>query len=68
MSHTATIAKRVKVKRSCCKSGPRCKRCPVVLKRLSDDGYAERVGKRDYLIVIQVPKPAMKRARARKAH
>ena len=35
-------AKLVKAKKRCCKSRPRCKRCPVVMKRLSKAGLAER--------------------------
>ncbi len=67
MGHTATTHRKpVKVKRTCCKSGPRCKRCPLVLKRLEHDGFAERVGKRAYLLDSPVPKPDLKRARTRK--
>jgi hypothetical protein len=51
----------VTVKKRCCKSDPRCKRCPVVLKRLGAVGLAERTGKRTYLVVA--PKKAIKRAR-----
>jgi hypothetical protein len=53
----------VKAKKKCCTSGPRCKKCPVVLKRLSAAGYAERTGKRTY--VVDAPKKAVKRARQR---
>jgi len=31
----------VKPKKRCCQSRPRCKRCPVVLKRLRKAGLAE---------------------------
>jgi hypothetical protein len=31
----------IKPKKRCCKSGPRCKRCPVVCKRLVKAGLAE---------------------------
>ena len=55
----------VKVKKRCCKSDPRCKRCPVVAKRLSAVGMAQRTGKRTY--VIDAPKKAIKRARRFKA-
>ncbi len=55
----------MKTKKKCCKDGPRCKRCPVVWKRLEKAGHAERVGKLDYRIVSVVPKPAMRAARAR---
>jgi uncharacterized C2H2 Zn-finger protein len=56
----------IKVKKKCCESGPRCKRCPAVYKRLEAAGYAERVDKRHYVLIDVVPKRAMKRARARK--
>jgi hypothetical protein len=56
----------VKVKKRCCKSDPRCKRCPVVAKRLSAMGLAEKTGQRTY--VIDAPKEAIKRARRFKAH
>jgi hypothetical protein len=55
----------VKVKKRCCKSDPRCKRCPVVAKRLSAVGLAERTGKRTY--VIDASKKAIRRARRFKA-
>jgi hypothetical protein len=55
----------VTVKKRCCKSDPRCKRCPVVAKRLSAVGLAQRTGKRTY--VIDAPKKAIKRARRFKA-
>jgi hypothetical protein len=51
----------VTVKKRCCKSDPRCKRCPVVAKRLSAVGMAERTGPRTY--VIDATKKALKRAR-----
>ena len=51
----------VTVKKRCCKSDPRCKRCPVVARRLAAVGLAERTGKRTY--VIDAPKKAIKRAR-----
>lgn len=55
----------VRTKNRCCKSGPRCKRCPVVWKRLAKAGHAERASKRNYLVLEVVPKKAMKAARAR---
>ena len=53
----------VRCKRKCCKSGKRCKRCPVVWKKLSRQGYAERSGKASYVLVEVVPKRALKAAR-----
>jgi hypothetical protein len=55
----------VKCKKRCCRSGTRCKRCPVVWKRLSRAGLAERQTKRRYVVVEVVPKKALKAARAR---
>jgi len=53
----------VRCKRSCCKSRPRCKRCPVVWKRLAKRGYAERESKRRYVVIDVVPKREVKSAR-----
>jgi hypothetical protein len=54
---------KVRCKRKCCKSGTRCKKCPVVWKQLSKQGYAERSGKLSYVLVDVVPKRALKAAR-----
>jgi hypothetical protein len=35
----------VKAKKRCCQSRPRCKRCPVVLRRLAKAGLAEQDGR-----------------------
>jgi hypothetical protein len=43
-------AKLVKPKKRCCTSRPRCKRCPVVMKRLHKHGLAERQGGGVYLV------------------
>jgi len=55
----------VKPKKRCCKSNPRCKRCPVVTKRLVMRGYA--VKRSDGLVVISpdLKKKHMKAARKR---
>jgi hypothetical protein len=58
------MAKSVKAKGSCCKDRPRCKKCPVVLKKLESAGLAQRVSKREYL-VGDVPRPALAAARHR---
>ena len=55
----------VKTKKRCCKSGPRCKRCPVVCKRLEKNGLAERLELRLYLVSGDVTKKQLKVARAR---
>lgn len=59
------MAETVKVKKRCCKSGPRCRRCPVVLKRLSDAGLAKRESKRRFVIPEKIPKRRLKKARSR---
>ena len=55
---------RIKTKSKCCKSGPRCKKCPVVCKRLEREGLATRESKRVWLLVDVSPKQ-LKAARAR---
>ena len=57
--------KLVKTKKRCCKSGPRCKRCPVTCKRLERAGHAVRQDSRHYLVELGVGKKALKAARAR---
>ncbi len=57
--------KLVKTKKRCCKSGPRCKKCPVVCKRLANEGLALRQDKRHYLVELGIGKKALKAARAR---
>jgi hypothetical protein len=54
----------LKAKKRCCKDKPRCKRCPVVCKRLAAMGYAERVSKRRFVFDGKPPKKARKAARA----
>jgi hypothetical protein len=58
------MAKRVKAKKRCCKDRPRCKRCPVVCKRLEKQGLAERVDLRVYRISGNLKKKQLKAARA----
>ena len=58
------MATGVKPKKKCCKDDPRCKRCPVVLKRLEKQGLAERVDGR-YMLSDDLSKKRMKAARAR---
>jgi hypothetical protein len=57
------MADTVRVKKKCCKSGPRCKKCPVVWKRLETDGFAERLDKRTYEPGRSIPGKAFKTAR-----
>jgi hypothetical protein len=58
------VPRTVKVKRRCCRSSPRCKRCPVVAKRLEKAGLAERIGKRSYIVIAS--KREVARARRNK--
>jgi hypothetical protein len=55
----------VKTKKRCCKSGPRCKRCPVVYKRLEKQDLAERVELRLYRVSPDLKKKQLAAARAR---
>ena len=52
--------KTVKPKKRCCQSRPRCKRCPVVMKRLHKSGLAER---KDGLWVVRAGAGQLKAAR-----
>ncbi|GAA1642177.1 hypothetical protein GCM10009744_35190 [Kribbella alba] len=52
-------------KKKCCKDKPRCKKCPVVLKRLADASCAERLDMRHYIVDKKVPKKVLKDARKR---
>jgi hypothetical protein len=55
----------VRTKKKCCKSGPRCKRCPAAMKRLSKRGLATKIGKRSYVIHLEATKKDLNAARAR---
>ena len=57
--------KRVKTKKRCCKSRPRCKKCPVTCKRLEQAGHAIRQDRRSYLVELDIGKKTLKAARAR---
>ena len=50
--------KLVKPRKRCCKSRPRCKRCPVVCKRLEMQGLAEREVRRRWVLGLQRREPA----------
>jgi len=52
-------------KRGCCKSSPRCKRCPVVAKRLVKAGLAEKRADGIVLLHVSVTKKQIKNARKR---
>ena len=58
--------KAVKPKERCCKSRPRCDRCPVVLTRLEKAGIAERTKKGAYRLPDDLTKRDLKPFRARR--
>lgn len=53
----------VKAKKRCCKDKPRCKKCPVVFKRLERANLAERRDRRTYVLSPAVRKKHLKAAR-----
>jgi hypothetical protein len=55
-------AKPIKPRKRCCKSRPRCKRCPVVLMRLESQGLADRAKGR-YVLSDSLKKKHLKAAR-----
>ncbi|MCP9491687.1 MAG: hypothetical protein MSC31_17710 [Solirubrobacteraceae bacterium MAG38_C4-C5] len=55
----------IKVKKVCCKDRPRCRKCPVVLKRLADEGLAIRLDKRRYELLPDLGKKQLRAARKR---
>jgi hypothetical protein len=57
------MADTLKAKARCCNSRPRCKRCPLVCRRLERAGHAERVGKRVWIVPKKIPKKALRKAR-----
>ncbi len=59
------LGKPVKPKKKCCQDRPRCKKCPAVLKKLSNAGYAEKLPDGRFVVIDVVPKKALKAARAR---
>ena len=62
---SAIAGKKVKPKKSCCKDGPRCKRCPVVLKRLEASGLAAQRADGRFVIDPELRKKQLKAARKR---
>ncbi|HEY4278933.1 MAG TPA: hypothetical protein VGM91_11965 [Conexibacter sp.] len=63
MAKALKHGKQVRPKKKCCRSKPRCKRCPVVLKRLSQRGFAERRADGSYVMIDIVAKKELKEAR-----
>jgi hypothetical protein len=65
MAKRKAKARVVKPKRRCCKDRTRCKRCPVVLKRLQNAGLAEARGGGRYVLDPDLKKRELKAARTR---
>jgi aldehyde:ferredoxin oxidoreductase len=65
MGKKMDIASVIKPKRKCCKSGTRCKKCPVVCKRLMTQGYLEKRTDGRFVVLEVVPKKTLKAVRAR---
>jgi len=57
------VAKVIKPKKRCCKSRPRCKKCPVVCKRLVNAGLADKRPNGTFVLHVDVTKKALKAAR-----
>ncbi|MGK2938648.1 MAG: hypothetical protein ACSLFR_12720 [Solirubrobacteraceae bacterium] len=65
MGQTAYATKPIKPKKKCCKDSPyRCKKCPVVLKKLERQGLAQRQGKH-VVLSLDLTKAQFKAARKR---
>jgi hypothetical protein len=59
----AKKARVVKPKKRCCNSRPRCKRCPVVCKRLAKRGLAERRDDGKFVLSVELRKKQYRKAR-----
>jgi hypothetical protein len=53
----------VRTKKRCCKSRPRCKKCPVVCKRLANAGLAQKLPNGSFVLHVDLSKKALKAAR-----
>ena len=58
------MPEKLTAKTPCCKSKTRCKRCPVVYKRLEQAGHLSRVSKRKWVVDEPVSKKLLTAARA----
>lgn len=55
----------MKAKSKCCKDKPRCKKCPVTLKRLAEAGFYRRLDKRSFELLVTPKGKALAAARVR---
>jgi len=53
----------IRTKTKCCRDRPRCKRCPVVCKKLMRQGLAEKVEGGRYVLSVDLSKKQLKAAR-----
>ena len=60
----AKNARLVKPKKKCCRDRPRCKRCPVVCKRLMKQDLAERLENGRYVLSVDLSRKQLRAARA----
>ncbi len=60
----AKAERTIKPKRKCCKDSPRCKRCPVVCKRLVKQGLAYRNPDGSFALSVSLSKREFKSARS----
>ena len=65
MASASVAGKVIKPKKRCCKDRPRCKRCPVVLKRLADADLAEHRDDKRFVIDPELRKKQLREARKR---
>lgn len=65
MAKSSRLPTEIRVKRKCCKSDPRCRRCPVVFKRLEAKGFAEPIDRRTWLLSVELKSKRFKKARKR---
>ncbi len=60
---SAAAMREIKPKKKCCADRPRCKRCPVMLKRLQKAGLAESLPSGRVLVNDGITKQQLKRFR-----
>ena len=59
----AKAATTIKPKKKCCRDSPRCKRCPVVCKKLVRRGLAERLDNGRFVLSVDITKKQYRAAR-----
>jgi hypothetical protein len=64
MASAGDIPREIRTKKKCCRDRPRCKRCPVVLKRLEQAELATRLDRRTWVLEKKPKKKVLRAARA----